>query len=1097
MDGSKRGKPRSVSVGSQRESAEGRLRWLERAVEQSIDGIAVADLEGSVQFVNPAWAQMHGYGVTELMGKHLNIFHTEEQLQKEVILFNEQVKRTGSHQGEVGHVRKDGTTFPTWMTSTLLRDKEGNPIGLVGIARDITERKQAEEALRTRERFLECLSEVSQQLLRAGDLAEALPAVLRRLGETAEVSRVYFFENHPGPEGALLCNQRYEWCAPGVEPQIDNPELQNFPYVAAGFARWVEVLGQGGVIAGAVADFPESERATLEPQDIRSILVIPLFVSDNWYGFIGFDVCDRVREWQQVEIDLLRAAASASASAVEREQANRQAQALVEATAALTTTLDFEQVLDHILEQVNRVVPNDAANVMLIEGDQVRIVRWCGYERFGAEEFVSTVVFHISEVPNLQQMVETGEPMVIPDTTTYQDWVHVPVQEWLRSYAAAPIVVRGEVIGFLNVDSATPGFFTLVHAESLRAFADHAAAAIANARLFKQAQRRLQSLASLNQASQVIAASLDVKEVLEQIVSLAGSVVNSDYTSVILLDEEGKPLRGTEDFRGMPPILQRIRSRGVSHHVLDSGQPVVVDDISSEGAMSPPLRRSDGELMKANPVAVAAGIRSFAAAPILAKERTMGVLFVHSRQPHTFHGQLPLLTTFANQAAIAIENARLYEEAQRRVRELTLLNRISAGLGVGLNVDSTINHALEGLQELVGADRTYFVTANPEARTWETTHELVAPGIEPDIGLNGTFDDVPVELETLLSGQPFAVSDIATDPRVKVTRERYRSLGMQSMLLVPVQVRRRFYGAMGFDYCREKHAWRPDEIRLLETVAHQLELALDNMRLFEEARLRAEELAAALARQEELDRLKNQFIQNVSHELRSPLALIRGYAEMLSTGELGEIQPDQQQPVAVISRRAHMLGDLVRDITLILEAEVDPPKPGPVPLDELARAAVEDFQVATRQAELILHADIAPHLPPVSSSHTYMRRVLDNLIGNAVKFTPAGGTITVRLRQEGKQVVLEVSDTGIGVPADQLERIFERFYQVDGSSRRKYGGVGLGLALVKEIAEAYGGRVTVESQVGEGSTFTVWLPVATGSETGPSDEKWEIPDNEG
>jgi len=123
--------------------------------------------------------------------------------------------------------------------------------------------------------------------------------------------------------------------------------------------------------------------------------------------------------------------------------------------------------------------------------------------------------------------------------------------------------------------------------------------------------------------------------------------------------------------------------------------------------------------------------------------------------------------------------------------------------------------------------------------------------------------------------------------------------------------------------------------------------------------------------------------------------------------------------------------------------------------------------------------------------------VLDNLISNAIKFTPAGGTITVRLRQEGKQVVLEVSDTGIGVPADQLERIFERFYQVDGSSRRKYGGVGLGLALVKEIAEAYGGRVTVESQVGEGSTFTVWLPVATGSETGPSDEKWEIPDNEG
>jgi len=922
------------------------------------------------------------------------------------------------------------------------------------------------------------------------------------------------------------------------------------------------------------------------------------------------------------------------------------AEALEEATAAVTATLDFEQVLDRILEQVSRIVTNDAANVMLIEGDQARIVRWRGYERFGAEEFISTVVFHVPEVPNLQQMVETGEPILISDTATYPGWVHVPVQEWLRSYAAAPIVVRGDVIGFLNVDSATPGFFTPTHIGSLRAFAGHAAAAIENARLFKQSQHRLESLTNLSRASQIVTSSLDMKEVLEQIVDLAGSVVNSDYTSVILLDEEEKPVRGIEDFRGMPPILQRIRSRGVTHHVLGSGQPMVIDDISSDGAMSPPLHRPDGKLMKANPVAVAAGIRSLAAVPIQAKGKMLGVLFAHSRQPRAFHGQVPVLAPFANaaavalenaqlfeaakrrvaelealrqaslsltsslelkavleailestlallaraqnahiflyqadrltfgaalwadgrkgqplaqprphgltytvarqgeaivvpdmrthplfadappdwegsivglplkigqrvvgvmsvahqqprafaeaklrvlrlladQAAIAIENAHLYEEAQRRVRELTLLNHISARLGAELNVDTTINRALEGLQELVGADRTYFVTADLDAHTWETTHELVALGIDPNIGLNGTFDDVPDELKTLLSGQPFAVSDIATDTRAEATREMYRSLGMQSTLLVPVQVRRRLYGALGFDYCRERHAWQPDEIRLLETVARQLELALDNVRLFQETHQRAEELAVALARQEELDRLKDQFIQNVSHELRSPLALIRGYAEMLDAGELGEVQPDQQQPVTIISRRARMLGDLVQDITLILETEISPPEPVPVPLDELARAAVEDFQMVTRQAGLTLHAEIAPHLPPVSGPYGHLRRVLDNLISNAVKFTPEGGTITLRLRQEGKQVILEISDTGIGLPADQLERIFERFYQVDGSIKRKYGGMGLGLALVKEIVEVYGGCVTVESQVGEGTTFTIRLPIAVNTD---------------
>jgi signal transduction histidine kinase len=182
--------------------------------------------------------------------------------------------------------------------------------------------------------------------------------------------------------------------------------------------------------------------------------------------------------------------------------------------------------------------------------------------------------------------------------------------------------------------------------------------------------------------------------------------------------------------------------------------------------------------------------------------------------------------------------------------------------------------------------------------------------------------------------------------------------------------------------------------------------------------------------------------------------------------------------VAIIARRVRALDDLVQDITLILEAQVSPPEREAVPLDKVARMAVEDFQLVVQQAELTLQAEVAAHLPPVNGSYGYVRRVLDNLLDNAVKFTPAGGTITVRVRREGDQVVLEVSDTGVGIPSDQLDRIFERFYQVNGSIWRRYGGVGLGLSLVKEIVETYGGRVTVESQVGEGSTFTVRLPVA-------------------
>jgi signal transduction histidine kinase len=274
----------------------------------------------------------------------------------------------------------------------------------------------------------------------------------------------------------------------------------------------------------------------------------------------------------------------------------------------------------------------------------------------------------------------------------------------------------------------------------------------------------------------------------------------------------------------------------------------------------------------------------------------------------------------------------------------------------------------------------------------------------------------------------------------------------------------------------QPHPFTGSELNVLELLADQAAVAIHNVRMHQRVRAHADELAVALAQQEELDRLKGEFVQNVSHELRLPLALIRGYAEMLDEGELGKLQPDQQHPVAVIARRSRMLSELVEDITLILGAETRPPEWSPIALDEMARTAVEEFRIRADETGLTLQSDIAD-VAPVAGSLTYLRRVLDNLLNNAIKFTPEGGTITVSVWQEGEEVLLEVRDTGIGIPADQLTRIFDRFYQVDGSLRRRYGGVGLGLALVKDLVEMHNGRVMVESQPDVGSVFTVILPV--------------------
>ena len=236
-------------------------------------------------------------------------------------------------------------------------------------------------------------------------------------------------------------------------------------------------------------------------------------------------------------------------------------------------------------------------------------------------------------------------------------------------------------------------------------------------------------------------------------------------------------------------------------------------------------------------------------------------------------------------------------------------------------------------------------------------------------------------------------------------------------------------------------------------------------------------LTRALEEQRELDHLRTAFIQDVSHELRTPLGIIHGYAELLDSGELGELQSQQQEPVTVIARRTRMLSKMMDDISTILAAQTQELKREPVDLSGLIQAMVADFRVAAEGQGLTLTVKIAPDLPWVLGDPLHLQRVVDNLLGNALKFTPIGGEVTICLQHERSEAVLEVADTGIGIPSDQLEHIFERFYQVDGSATRRSNGIGLGLALVKEIVEAHGGRVAAHSTLGEGSVFRVALPL--------------------
>lgn len=217
--------------------------------------------------------------------------------------------------------RKDGFYALVLDRAFVLRDAEQRPVRAIGSITDITERRKAEESLRRRDAAMAAVGFAAEEFLRRSRWEDAVPEVLRRLGEALQVSRVWIFQNEVTPDGTLVTSQRFEWTAPGVSSQADNPAHWSYPVREGGFQRWAEILGRGDVIRGHIRDFPDAEREELLAEDIRSICVVPILVGGSWWGHVGFDECSRDREWTAHEIEVLKAAAGTLATAITRQQA--------------------------------------------------------------------------------------------------------------------------------------------------------------------------------------------------------------------------------------------------------------------------------------------------------------------------------------------------------------------------------------------------------------------------------------------------------------------------------------------------------------------------------------------------------------------------------------------------------------------------------------------------------------------------------------------------------------------------------------------------------------------------------------------------------
>lgn len=262
-----------------------------------------------------------------------------------------------------------------------------------------------------------------------------------------------------------------------------------------------------------------------------------------------------------------------------------------------------------------------------------------------------------------------------------------------------------------------------------------------------------------------------------------------------------------------------------------------------------------------------------------------------------------------------------------------------------------------------------------------------------------------------------------------------------------------------------------------------IEATLDNNRELEERNKRLED---ANTRLKELDRLKSAFLATVSHELRTPLTSIIGYSEMLAEGLAGPLNGEQVDYVRTIMEKGETLLKLISSILDISQIEAGKVRLNFEPMDavELINGSLSSLRPQVQKKGVALEAKLPAKMAMVSGDRDRLRQVIVNLLTNAVKFTPKGGRVAVTLTDVQQQPDLNapgyrilVEDSGVGIPADQFDKIFNSFYQVDSSSTREYGGAGLGLAIVKSFVEGHGGVVRVASEMGHGSRFTLVLPV--------------------